>query len=182
MRPLTVKFWRHIGWAAANAIRSPGRVFSYNGIKFGVKGDFLLCRLLSGRLLYYYKPLFRKKRMPWGEEKDCIHFWGIDANTQKWTLVATYGGKVTENIVQAVSRDIMSHAMPLVENAGYPIVMHTHDELMSEVSKGFGEREWREKKQTWADPQFEGIMEIVPRWAHGLPLTAEGYVGQRYKK
>ena len=89
-----------------------------------------------------------------------------------WVRMDTYGGKLVENIVQATARKILTHAMINLENAGYPIVLHVHDEIVSEVLKGFGSIE-----------EFERIMSIMPWWAKRWPVKAVGgWRGKRYRK
>jgi DNA polymerase len=89
-----------------------------------------------------------------------------------WIRVDTYGGKLTENIVQAIARDILTYAMVNLENAGYPIVLHVHDEIVAEILKSFG-----------SIKEFEKIMNIMPPWAQGWPIRATGgWRGKRYRK
>tara|TARA_R100000951_G_scaffold69004_1_gene58127 strand:- start:293 stop:640 length:348 start_codon:yes stop_codon:yes gene_type:complete len=89
-----------------------------------------------------------------------------------WTRVETYGGMLVENATQAVARDIIAHAMPKLEAAGYPVVAHVHDEVISEVDAGFGSIE-----------EFESIMMDLPDWAAGWPIKAAGgWRGHRYRK
>ena len=82
-----------------------------------------------------------------------------------------YGGLIVENIVQAICRDLVAEGMKAVTKAGYEIIMHSHDELISEAPEGFGTIE-----------EYERLMCSVPSWAKGFPVKAEGWVGQRYKK
>jgi DNA polymerase len=89
----------------------------------------------------------------------------------QWKRIDTYGGKLTENIVQALSRDIMAFGMVNLEKSNYPIILSVHDELVSETDKDFGSVE-----------EYEMIMCKLPKWAKGLPIKAEGWKGKRYKK
>jgi DNA polymerase len=89
-----------------------------------------------------------------------------------WVRTKTYGGKFCENIVQAVSRDLLGHALLGVADAGFDVVLHIHDEIVAEVSKLLG----------LTFEQFNRIMTTKPRWAAGLPLEAEGYENERYEK
>jgi DNA polymerase len=105
-----------------------------------------------------------------------ISFMGWNSNPLNgptgWRRIETYSGKLTENVVQATARDILTHAMPNLENAGYPLVLHVHDETCSEVPVGFGSVE-----------QYEQIMKILPAWAEGWPIKAAGgWRGRRYRK
>ncbi|PAD57555.1 hypothetical protein CHH92_24700, partial [Bacillus sonorensis] len=89
----------------------------------------------------------------------------------KWTRLNTYGGKLTENIVQAVARDCLAVALKRLDAAGYRTVMHIHDEAVLDTEEGAGSLEHVEKV----------MGEPIP-WAKGLPLTADGFVTHYYKK
>lgn len=90
----------------------------------------------------------------------------------KWVRERSYGGKITENIVQAVSRDILAEAFVRVEKAGYAPLMHSHDELVSEAPVG----------SRASSEGYRALMEELPEWADGLPLKASGWMGPRYAK
>ena len=96
-------------------------------------------------------------------------YWGVDSKTRKFKEIFTYGGKWTENITQAVARDIMAESMLLLEERGYSIVLTVHDEIISEVTNGTVE-------------EFTTIMERTPKWAEGLPVKVEAYDAYRYRK
>lgn len=98
-----------------------------------------------------------------------IIFWGVNSKTRKFEELGTYGGKLVENITQAVARDIMAESMLALENNGYPIVLTVHDEIISEVVDGTVE-------------EFTQIMEEAPEWASGLPVKVEAYEAHRYRK
>jgi len=167
-----VKFWYGMEEAARNAIQWPGQTFQYNGIRFGVKGDVLFMRLLSGRYLSYHKPRLHPEMTPWGKEVMKITYMGRDSTTGAWVRLDTYGGKLTENCVQATARDIFTFVMPILEKRGYPIVLHTHDEITSEIPEGFGSVE-----------EFEQIMSILPTWCADWPIrVAGGWIAKRYRK
>lgn len=95
----------------------------------------------------------------------------IDCVIPKWTREKTYGGKLTENIVQAVARDILAEAIVRADRANFNILMHSHDELVVEAPKG-----------AHTEKKFRAIMEELPAWAEGLPLKSSGWMGDRYKK
>ena len=168
-----VDFWYEAERCAIEAvIRGPRRAaveMSNGKIKFKVLGAFLHCRLPSGRLLSYFRP-----RIEMDEERGKPKLVFTGYATYKpglWTTCSTYGGKLTENIVQALCRDLMAEGMLRLEAAGYPIVLTVHDEVVSEIDKDFGDVK-----------EFERILTIVPEWAEGFPLVAEGWRRERYGK
>lgn len=185
--PATVRFWRDLEDAAVTAVLNPGQVFSAGKhIRYKVKGSFLFCQLPSGRLLSYPVPRVVEITTPWGELKDALTFKTeligearkkakiVDdpSNGGNWFRISTYGGSLSENVTQAVARDLLAEAMVRVENAGYPVVMHVHDELVVEVEQGLFEPQKR----------VEEIMAEVPAWAAGLPVATEGWTARRYRK
>ena len=170
--PMIVRFWREVESATLRAVKAPGSVHMYRGIIFRVEDNVLRIRLLSGRCLSYHRPTVEPKTMPWGEEREALFFWGVDSLTKQWVKQDTYGGKLTENIVQGVAADLLRFAMLNLEAAGYPVVMHVHDEIISEVPQGSGSVE-----------EFENIMAATPQWAAGWPVRAAGgWRGKRYRK
>ena len=170
--PRIVKFWYGLEEAAILAIQNPGQCFQYGGISYGVKDNVLYCKLLSGRTLSYHKPVLVPTLTPWGADKLQITYMGREATTNAWVRLDTYGGKLCENVVQATARDILTYAMVNEHKAGYKIVLHIHDEIVSEVPKGFGSVE-----------EFEQIMATLPPWAKDWPIKAAGgWRGKRYRK
>lgn len=163
--------WYAIESAAIKAVQNPGKVFSLNQTSWCVKDDFLWCQLPSDRKLAYYKPTVKLKPMPWGEKKKTLYHWGVDPKIKRWMESGTYGGKLVENITQAVARDLMAEAMLRTENAGYKVMMTVHDEDVA--SRKIGEGDAKE---------FVDLMKVVPEWAAGLPIQAEGWKGPRYRK
>jgi DNA polymerase len=95
----------------------------------------------------------------------------VNSLTKKWERTGTYGGKLVENIVQAVARDIMAEAMLRVEAKGYKLVMSVHDELVAETPRGRG-----------SVAEFENELTKPPLWAAGCPIDAKGWRGKRYRK
>ncbi len=138
------------------------------GISFERDEDYMIIRLPSGRSLYYYKPEVRLNDLG----RDAVHFQGVDQKTKKWGYISTYGGKLTENIVQAVARDLLATAMMNLYQAGYCINFHIHDEVILEVPKT------SEKNLEEAI----GLMCRLPEWASGLPLNADGFESDYYRK
>jgi DNA polymerase len=170
-RPNIVALWAGLEEACGNAVISPGKVWAYRGVKYLSDGQFLRCKLPSGRCLHYYKPSVKEKETPWGQKKQVVCFWGLDSMTGKFLPQHLYGGLLCENAVQATSRDILTEALLRLEAQGYPPVIHVHDEAVSEVPVGFGSVE-----------EYETIMAQTPAWAVGCPIAAEGWRGPRYKK
>ena len=146
-------------------------------------GQYILrCRLPSGRYLHYLNARIRteKKEGRRGEyEKHSLYYdgvgHGVGATTKQatWGPVYTYGGKLVENIVQAISRDILAHGMELAESVGMPIVGHVHDELIAEV---------KDEPYRATVEDLMACMSTVPEWAPGLPLGADGFEGKVYRK
>jgi DNA polymerase len=118
------------------------------------------------------RPNLKFKRLPDKDfTKPSLQFWGVDSETGKWRKQQTYGGKLTENIVQAIARDILAEALVRLEANSYPVVMHVHDEAIAEVDKNVGNVK-----------EFCDIMCQVPKWATGFPIAAEGFETIRYRK
>lgn len=126
--------------------------------------------LPSGRKLYYINPSLGENQ--WGGASIC--YMGMDQSTKKWTKLETYGGKLTENIVQAIARDLLAEAIERLAAAGYPIVFHVHDEVIIDI-KPYADNEKMLK-------DVVEIMSVVPSWATGLPLGADGWVGDYFTK
>ena len=183
--PSIVEFWggQQRGWfpecyglegAAVQAILSPGEIFDCRGFKWQVVDDILYCTLLSGRNLTYHHPRLRPSERRNGTHS--ISFEGWNSNPKYgapgWVRMDTYSGKLTENVVQAVARDILAHAIVTLESKGYPVVLHVHDEIVSEVPQGFG-----------SVGEFERLMSGMPSWAIDWPLKASGgWRARRYGK
>ncbi len=160
--PNIVRFWWDIDRAAMSAVRDriDGEVA---GVRFAYRSGMLFVTLPSGRRLAYVKPKIGTNQFG----SDCITYEGV-GGTKKWERLETYGPKLTENIVQATSRDLLCHAMRTLSHCF--ITMHIHDELVIE-----------------ADPRMslEALCEQMgrtPSWAKGLKLRADGYTTEFYKK
>lgn len=170
--PGVVKFWHELERAATMAVKNPGKAFSAGKkIAFKTARGFLWARLPNGRFLAYYKPRLKVKTTPWGEQKLVVTYMGTNSQTKKWERQSTYGGKLCENVTQAVARDLMAEAMVRLEDKGYPVVMTVHDEVVSEVPEGLG-----------TVNEFELILNQVPKWGKGIPVESEGWRGRRFKK
>jgi DNA polymerase len=164
--PNIVSFWYAVEDAAKQAISYPGQLYEVRGISFQVSNNILCVRLLSGRYLYYHSPLLYS-----GEYgRQSITYMG--AHKGGWVRLDTYGGKLVENIVQATARDLLAHSLVGLSKAGYPAVLHVHDEIVAEVPEGSGSIE-----------ELENIMANTPPWAQGWPVKAAGgWRGKRYRK
>lgn len=164
------EFWYGVQRAAISAVKYPGKLVEYGPVRFKVLGRFLHCRLPSGRLLSYLDP-----RMAMDEKfgRSALHFTGYATYAPNLWIPSckTYGGKLTENIVQALCRDIMAEAMLRAERAGYPIILTVHDEIVAEVPKGWGSLE-----------EFKQILNERPKWALDFPIAADGWRAERYRK
>jgi DNA polymerase len=164
--------WSEYEMAAMNAIRNPGAVYEAGRCKWGMKGRWLFCQLPSKRLMGYFRPSIRPRETPWGAMRDCLTYMTLDTQTSQWIRVDTYGGKLTENVTQAVARDCLREAIFVVEaHETYTLVLHVHDELLSEVDEGEGDVK-----------EFETIISKNVEWNKGLPIAAEGWRGKRFKK
>jgi DNA polymerase len=131
--------------------------------------DFLTITLPSGRKLYYVKPFLLKN----DRGREALHFWGVDQDTKKWGVVSTYGGKLVENITQAIARDCLAESIVRLTHAGYPILFHVHDEVIVEVLKETAHKDLEEVFAAMGQPIS---------WAPGLLLKADGFTTDFYKK
>ncbi|MCI9141861.1 MAG: hypothetical protein HFH87_04455 [Lachnospiraceae bacterium] len=138
------------------------------GISFYRDQNYLFIRLPSGRDLFYYHP----ELMTNAFGRKAVGFYGTSQATKKWELTETYGGKLTENIVQAVARDLLCSAMQNLYRAGYAIRFHIHDEVILEVPENSGK----------SLEEAVRLMCTLPEWAAGLPLDAAGFEGYYYRK
>lgn len=169
--PATTSLWSSIEDAAVQAVRNPGSVVTLGKLKFRLSDSFLWMQLPSGRALCYPYPSIETKTTPWGAKKELVTFFGQDTYTRKWGRTSTYGGKLTENAVQAIARDLLAEAMVRLADAGAEIVLTVHDEIVLDVPA-----------DTPDCDEICRIMSELPPWAAGLPVSAEGWVGERYRK
>lgn len=171
--PAIVQLWADIEGCAIQSIKGRKKVISiHRGIEFDCAGEVFTIKLPSGRKLYYQSPSLSTNQ--WGSTS--IRYKGMDQVTKQWGYVDTYGGKLVENIVQAIARDLLADAMHRVNTAGYDIVLHVHDELVCEVPYN----------DFHVDPiALDKICDIMgmtdPVYA-GVPFPAEGYLTDFYKK
>lgn len=199
--PMIAKGWHDREAAVREAIMSPGRVVEWRYLKYVVKLGFLWCLLPSGRCLAYAAP--HLKAQVWaevqlddgtfsdrevmdrkeaeylalkgmcrimGDTSPAIRCMGVGKNG-RMQVEHLYGGILAENDTQAIARDLLVNGMWKAEAAGYPIVLTVYDEMVAEVPRGFGDLK-----------EFEQLICQLPAWASGMPLTAGGWRGKRYRK
>ena len=169
--PAIVALWADLDRCAIRAIKTlRAQVSAFKGIIFDCDGKVMTIELPSGRKLYYQQPLIIKNK--WG--RDAVAYMGQDSQTKKWKRLDTYGGKLTENIVQAISRDLLAVSMMRLDAKGFDIVLHVHDEAVAEIlDDDQSEAKLEEMCQIMGEPVS---------WAPGLILTADGYLTKYYKK
>jgi DNA polymerase len=166
------QFWQSIETIAKVALKQKGETIPCSTCKIHwiYEGDVLKCKLPSGRRLYYHEPELQLMDTPYGE-KLSLTYMGQNSVTRKWERETTWGGKLTENIDQAISRDLLANAMVNLRERKNDIVMTVHDEVVIEA------------KEDEADLQeLNKTMCILPDWARGLPVKADGWMGKRFRK
>lgn len=162
--PHVVRLWRELGDAAIEAIDTRLRVKCRHGVSFKYAKGILFMTLPSGRSLAYVQPRFD------GRE---ITYMGMNQTTRKWERTKTWGGKLTENLIQAIARDCLAVSMTKIQKAGYHTVMHVHDEVIVEVPSDDAEGHLK---------RIEDLMGEPIDWAPGLILTADGFTSEYYRK
>jgi DNA polymerase len=160
--PKIVRLWWDVDRAAMSAVKNRTTEVTH-GIQFSYQSGMLFITLPSGRRLTYIKPKIGLNQFG----SDCVTYEGIGV-TKKWERLESYGPKYVENIVQAISRDILCHAMQSLRNL--PIVMHVHDEIVVEADK-----------QLTTESVCQQMGQTPP-WADGLLLQADGYETEFYRK
>lgn len=173
--PNIVAYWYGLQDAAINAITYPGQAFCYRDSTYWVYNDVLCCKLISGRVLYYHQPRLHKSLTDWGKVRVNISYMGWNTNPKMgpvgWVRLRTWGGKLTENVVQATARDILCNGLLNLDAAGYPIILHVHDEVIAEVKEGWGSLE-----------EFVSLLIKLPEWCADWPIKAAGWRGKRFRK
>ena len=160
-------FWPKLESVVKTAVQEPGTVFFCGDhLKIMRVKNYLYIRLPSGRCLTFPAPQLEGR-------KGQLTFLGEHPYTKKWQRLSTYGGKLFENICQSGSRDVLYAAQQPAEDAGFKIVLHVHDELVTEAPID-------NKELTLA--KLCSILATNPPWAKGLPLAAAGFEGDRYRK
>lgn len=162
-----VRLWNVVGEAALKAVSTGVPVQIMYGIRFIMERNILFIELPSKRRLAYLRPKIKDSKFG----GDCLTYEGMDQTTKKWCTQETYGGKLVENIVQAIARDCLADAMLRVDAAGYKIAMHVHDEIVAEMPNGQGTL-----------TEINALLSAPISWAKGLPLSADSYETIYYKK
>lgn len=174
--PSIVELWAEIEACAHEAVRYHRKVVGTpKNLVFDCDDDYFTVQLPSGRKLFYYHPVFKEKNIGKSTRTSKIlHYEGLNQETKQWGLIDIYGGKLTENIVQAIARDLIGYAMKNLESNGFGITMHVHDEAIAEVPDNGDADKWLDK--------MINIMKQSPDWASDLPLNAAGFTSPYYQK
>ena len=169
--PRIVKMWGIIEKAAIKALKTGESVTVHRGIVVGKRWGMLTITLPSGRTICYPRAeVGTEYNDGWRGDHEIIEYEGLNQTTKKWEKVRTYGGKLTENIVQAVARDILGIVILRAKAAGLDIVFHIHDEIIVEATPD----------QTLAD--VEALFSEPIAWCRDLPLKGAGYTTPYYLK
>ena len=166
--PNIVKLWNSAQKAFIEAVKNKSVVHIDKNISFIYEGNILFIKLPSGRRLSYIRPKIDYDNI---FNKYIITYEGIDPTTKKSKRLTTYGGKLVENIVQAIARDVLAQSMINLKNHGFNIVMHVHDEIVLEVEENVS--------------SIEEVCEIMckeNKYLKGLKLKADGFESNYYKK
>jgi len=169
--PHIVRFWGIIEAAAVKAIKTGESVTINRGIVVSYRWGMLLITLPSGRTICYPRATVGIEHNDgWRGDHEIIEYEGLNQITKKWGKIRTYGGKLTENVVQATARDILGYIILRADAAGLNIVFHIHDEIVVEAMPG----------QTLQD--VESIFSKPIDWCRDLPLKGAGYTTPYYLK
>lgn len=169
--PHIVKFWATIEKAAVRALKTGEATEIHRGIVVAKQWGMLTITLPSGRTICYPRATIGvEKNDGWRGDHEIIEYEGMNQVTKKWGKIRTYGGKLTENVVQAIARDILGIVILRAHAAGLNIVFHIHDEIVVEAEAG----------QTLAD--VEKIFSETIDWCRELPLKGAGYTTPYYLK
>ena len=166
-----VRLWYAVGDAVIQAMNGNGTQY-VRGLEiqrewdmlYGL--DFITIKLPSGRKLYYPKPFLQTNQFG----KDALHYYGVNQTTKKWEVNSTYGGKLVENIVQAIARDCLAETLLRLYEKNYDVVMHIHDEVVIDA---------------YENEKLEDVNNILAEpinWAPGLILKGAGFETKYYMK
>lgn len=166
--PRIVRLWSALEDGAKMAIETKSPVRIRQGIAIRATDDYMAIQLPSGRSIYYAYPAIKPVEK-FGRLVSSITYMGVDQTTRKWTRLETYGGKLTENVVQAIARDCLGVTICRLEALGYHIVAHIHDEILIDGPRGILEN-------------VNAVMATPIPWAPGLLLKGAGYETEFYRK
>lgn len=166
--PAIVRLWAEVQKAAVKAINENTLVPIKHGVSIDCRGSVMYINLPSGRFLTYLQPRIGENQF--GNRS--IQYEGMNQTTKQWQTTDAYGGKLVENIIQAIARDCLAETLVRLEKNKFPVVFHVHDEAIIEMSK--------HDSRT-----LDEVCELMGQpidWAPGLPLRADGYTTDYYKK
>ncbi len=166
-----VKLWNTVEKAALTAIKTGRSITIQQGIVIGYRWGMLLITLPSGRTICYPRAQVGiEANDSWRGDHEIIEYEGVNQTTKKWGKVRTYGGKLTENIVQATARDILGMVILRAEQRGLNVVFHIHDEIIVEAT------------QDQTLQMVEALFSEPIPWCKDLPLKGAGYTTPYYLK
>ena len=170
--PQIVKAWRDIEDAAMKAVATGREIRVNDKLSFAMEGEFLVFRTIAGSAMHYYKPAISEIDSQWGK-RTALTFMGVNSVSRKFERQDTYGGKLFENAVQHLARIVLTDTMLDLDEAGFDIRLHIHDQIVALVPEN--------------DPKltvelYESLMVKPKEWAKDLPLAAEGEMLKRFKK
>ena len=169
--PRIVDLWYQVGNAAL-AVMESAQPQAIHGLIFALEGDllygqsFLTVRLPSGRKLFYPKPFLKENQFG----RPAVHYYTVGQQTRKWEVASTYGGKMVENIVQAIARDCLAETLKRIDARGLQVVFHVHDEVILDAPI------------ETAVEEICGLMAEPIPWAPGLILRGAGFESNYYMK
>lgn len=169
--PRIVDLWYQVGNAAL-AVMESAQPQAVHGLVFALEGDllygqsFLTVRLPSGRKLFYPKPFLKENQFG----RPAVHYYTVGQQTRKWEVASTYGGKMVENIVQAIARDCLAETLKRIDARGLQVVFHVHDEVIIDAPM-----------ETTVEEICGLMAEPIP-WALGLILRGAGFESSYYMK
>lgn len=161
--PNITGYWGRLKNVVMQALNTRGTTYTTLGLKIRATKGYLLLGLPSGRSLCYPLPKI---------VDEGITYMGVDQFTRKWTRIPTHGGKLFENLCQAIARDVMAANMPLIEAAGYTIILTVHDEIIAEAPD----------LPEYNVDHMAALLAAPPAWAPDMPLAAAGFETYRYRK
>lgn len=155
--------WKELETACVEATQTPGCTMPVRSLNVRRDGGWLRIGMPSGRFICYPNPQVQDGK---------LSYMGMNQYTRKWERINTHGGKLIENCVQSLARDVLADNMQRAEDEGYQIVLSVHDELLTETPD----------TADYSHERLAEIMATVPEWATGMPLAAAGFEAYRYRK